>query len=204
MSDLPPNQPHAFGSPQPANWPPTSTQPGGPNPPKSGMGATKVILIVVGVFVVLGVLVVGLIGFAGWYMVKSVHKDANGQTTLNSPFGTIKTLPSDQITEKDLGIAIYPGAFPEKLGSVAKLSSITLLSAHFRTSDSADKVIAFYKDKAGSGAQIMSLPFGVGTQIQIQGQAGTSIKVLITQLTNQSGSGTRIQIDHATQTEPSK
>jgi hypothetical protein len=204
MSELPPNQHQAFGSPQPANWPPASPLPGGPNPPKSGMGATKVILIVVGVFLVLGVVVVGLLGFAGWYIVKSAHKDANGQTTLNSPFGSIKTLPSDQITENDLGIAIYPGAIPEKFGSVAKMSSFTVLSAHFRTTDPADKVIAFYKDKAGPGAQIMSLPFGVGTQIQLQGEAGAYVKILITQLTNQSGSETRIQIDHATQAEASK
>jgi hypothetical protein len=201
MSDLPPNQPQSFGSPQP-NWPPPSAQPG--VPPKSGMSATKVILIVVGVFLVLGVMVVGLLGVAGYYFVKSAHKDANGQTTLDSPFGSIKTLPSDQITEQDLGIAIYPGAIPEKFGSIAKMSSITVLSAHFRTTDSADKVIAFYKDKAGPGAQIMALPFGVGTQIQMQGQAGTSVKILITQLANQSESETRIQIDHATEAEASK
>ena len=201
MSDLPPSQPQFSSSPQP-NWPPSSGQPGAPA--KSGLGATKVILIVVGVFVVLGVMVVGLIGFTGWYIIKSAHKDANGQTTLSSPFGSIKTLPSDQITESDLGIAIYPGAVPEKLGSVAKMSSFTVLSAHFRTSDPADKVIAFYKDKAGPGAQVVSLPFGVGTQIQMQSQAGTSVKVLIEQLKIQSGSVTRIQIDHATQTEASK
>jgi hypothetical protein len=173
-------------------------------PAKSGMSATKVILIVVGVFLALGVLVVGLLGFAGWYIVKSAHKDANGQTTLNSPFGSIKTLASDQIKEQDLGIAIYPGATPERFGSVTKMGSFTVLSAHFRTSDRADKVIAFYKDKAGSGAQIMALPFGVGTQIQMPEQAGASIKVTITQLANQSASETRIQIDHATQTEESK
>jgi len=201
MSDLPPNQPQNFGTPQP-NWPPSSGQPGAPA--KSGMSATKVILIVVAVFVVLGVMVVGLIGFTGWYIIKSAHKDANGQTTLSSPFGSIKTLPSDQIKEEDLGVAIYPGAVPEKFGSVATISSITVLSAHFRTLDSADKVIAFYRDKAGPSAQIVPLPFGVGTQIQMQGQAGTSVKILITQPTNQPGSETRIQIDHATQTESSK
>jgi hypothetical protein len=79
-----------------------------------------------------------------------------------------------------------------------------VLSAHFRTLDSADKVIAFYRDKAGPSAQIVPLPFGVGTQIQMQGQAGTSVKILITQLTNQTGGETRIQIDHATQTAESK
>lgn len=168
------------------------------------MSATKVILIVVGVFVVLGILVVGLLGFAGWYIVKSAHKDANGQTTLSSPFGSIKTVPSNQIKEEDLGIAIYPGAVPEKFGSIATMSSITVLSAHFRTSDSAVKVIAFYKNQAGPAAQIMSLPFGVGTQIQVQGQAGASVKILITQLANQSESETRIQIDHATQSESSR
>jgi len=201
MSDLPPNQPESYGSPQP-NWPPSSGQPGAPA--KSGMSATKVILIVVGVFVVLGILVVGLLGFAGWYIVKSAHKDANGQTTLSSPFGSIKTVPSNQIKEEDLGIAIYPGAVPEKFGSIATMSSITVLSAHFRTSDSAVKVIAFYKNQAGPAAQIMSLPFGVGTQIQVQGQAGASVKILITQLANQSESETRIQIDHATQSESSR
>lgn len=168
------------------------------------MSATKVILIVVGVFVVLGVLVVGLLGFAGWYIVKSAHKDANGQTSLNLPFLSVQTVPSDQITEKELGIAIYPGARPEKFGSISKTGPVTILSAHFRTTDPADKVIAYYKDKAGPAAQIMSLPFGVGTQIQVQSQAGTSVKILITQLAKASESETRIQIDHATQVNASK
>ena len=205
MSELPPTQPPPLGSPQP-NWPPTTAQPAAQPvaPAKSGMSATKIILIVVGVIVVLGILVVGVLGLAGWYIVKSVHRDANGQASLNLPFVSVQSVPSDKITEKDLGIPIYPGARPEKFGSLSKTDSFTILSAHFRTSDPGDKVIAFYKDKAGPDAQVIALPFGTGTQIQAQLEAGVSIKILITELTNTTGSGTRIQIDRSTQVESPK
>jgi hypothetical protein len=203
MSELPPSQPQSFGSPQ-ANWPPSSAQPIAPKAPKSGMGATKVILIVVGVFLVLGVIVFGLLVLVGWYVEKSTHKDANGQAAITLPFGSAQTLPCDKITEKDLGILIYPGARPIKSCLLTKTSTFTGLSDRLLTSDPSEKVVAFYKDKAGPGAQITSLPFGAGTQIQAQSQAGVSIRVLITQRTNASGSETHIQIDHVTQLEASK
>jgi hypothetical protein len=156
------------------------------------MSATKVVLIIVGAFLVLGIIAVGVLGLGVWYVAKSTHKDANGQVTMNLPFGTIHTIPPDQITESDLGIPFYPGARCVT-GARSETSGFTQLSAFFLTSDSTDNVIAFYKGKAGTGAQLITLPFG-GTQFDVPGQAGTSVRVLITQRKNTSGGATSIQI----------
>jgi hypothetical protein len=196
MSDITPNQPTPFGS-QPAGVPPFQMQPVPAGPHKSGMSATKVVLIVVACFVVLGAIVVGIIGAGAWYIVKSAHTDANGQVSMKLPFGSVRTIPFDQIAESDLGIAIYPGAEPGKSVVRTETVAFTQLSAFFFTTDSADKVIAFYKEKAGPDARLMTLPFG-GTQFAVPGQAGTSIQVLITQGANATAGKTRIQITHTT------
>jgi len=196
MSDLTPNQPTVFGS-QPAGAPPFPMQPVPAGPRKSGMSATKIVLIVVACFLVLGAIVIGVIGAGVWYIVKSTHTDSNGQVSMKLPFGSVRTIPFDQITESDLGIAIYPGAEPGKSAVRTETSAFTQLSAFFLTADSADKVIAFYKEKAGPGAQVMTLPFG-GTQFAVPGQAGTSIQVTITQRTNATVGKTRIQITRST------
>ena len=196
MADFTPNQPPATGS-QSAGLPPYQLPPTTAGPRNSGMSATKIVLIVVACIVVLGATVVGIIGAGVWYVVKSAHTDANGQVSMKLPFGSVQTIPFDHIKESDLGIAIYPGAEPGKSAVRTETSAFSQLSAFFFTSDSTDKVIAFYKEKAGPDARMMTLPFS-GTQFMVPGQAGTSIQVMITQNPNVALGKTRIQITHTT------
>jgi hypothetical protein len=166
------------------------------------MSATKIILIVVGVFVALGIIAVCVIGAGVWYIAKSAHKDANGQISMNLPFGSIHTLAPDQVKESDFGVPFYPGSRC-LTGTRTDTTSFTQLTATFLTEDSSDKVIAFYKDKAGPGAHTTTLPFG-GTQVTIPAQAGASIGVLIMQSKSTTAGETRIQIVRSTPTSTPK
>src|SRR5271156_2335960 len=57
-----------------------------------GSGVLKVILIVVGVFVILGVLAVSTVGFIAWRVARSTHlKHEGDHVKIDSPFGSMET-----------------------------------------------------------------------------------------------------------------
>jgi hypothetical protein len=124
-------------------------------PPAKGGGALKIILIVVGVFVVLGVLAVGVIGFIGWRVSRSVHVDKNGNGTMTIGNQTITTGPDTSISASDLGIDVYPGAAhaPGSMNMKSAEGSVTIAS--YTTSDSVSQVVDFYKSKLGENATVV-------------------------------------------------
>jgi len=137
-----------------------SPQPVGAPPLKSGSTAVKIILIIVGVFVGLGIIVAGIVGYGIYRVAHSIHKDANGNVTITTSKGTITANGAEQFTESDLGIAIYPGATQGKGGLRMTIAGKTMVSANFLTSDSQDQVFAFYKGKAGPNATTMTTSNG--------------------------------------------
>jgi hypothetical protein len=122
--------------------PPVATQGG-------GSGVLKVILIVVGVFVILGVLAVSTVAFIGWRVARNMHvKQEGDHVKIDSPFGSVETSKNPEEIARDLGVDIYPGAQPMKNGSAtASFAGIKTASAVFKSSDSVDQVSAFYKAK---------------------------------------------------------
>jgi hypothetical protein len=195
MSEIPGNQPQPYGSPQDP-FPQSYAQPPYAPQRKSGMSATQIVLIVVGVFVALGIIAACAVGVGVWYIAKSAHKDANGQISMNLPFGSIHTIAPDKVAESDFGVPFYPGSRCVT-GTRTETTAFSQLSAMFVTPDSGDKVIAFYKEKAGPGAQAVTMPFGA-TQVTMPAQAGASVTVLITQNKNAFAGETRIQIVRST------
>jgi hypothetical protein len=114
-----------------------------------GSGVLKVILIVVGVFVILGVLAVSTVAFIGWRVARNLHVKHEGEhVKIESPFGSMETSKNPEDVARDLGVDIYPGARAERNGSAtATFGSMRTASATFKSSDSVDQVSTFYKAK---------------------------------------------------------
>lgn len=202
MPDLSDNQSTATGPFQPYTPPPLAPQPISPSPRKPGSSALKIILIVVGVFFALGVIGAGIVGYGVYRFSKSVHKDANGQISMKTPFGAVHTVSSATLTESDLGIAIYPGAEPSKNGVRMDMGAKTMVTGIFLTPDSQDKVIAFYKDKAGPSATLITMPDG--TELNQPHGGESSVAIRIRQSAGEDGGKTRIIIQHMFQNAASK
>jgi hypothetical protein len=180
--------------PQPGSFQPVPPPVGAP-PPKSGSSAVKIILIIVGVIFFLGLVVAGIVGYGIYRVAHSIHKDANGQITINTPKGAISENPNETMTASDLGIAIYPGATQGKGSLRMTIAGKSMVTANFLTPDSPDKVFAFYKDKAGPNAQIMST--GDGGIITIQ-NGSNSVTVTVNQSASENNGETQITIVNTT------
>ena len=181
-------------APQPGSFQPVPPPVGSP-PPKSGSSAVKIILIIVGVIFFLGLVVAGIVGYGIYRVAHSIHKDANGQITINTPKGAISENPNETMTASDLGIAIYPGATQGKGSLRMTIGGKSMVTANFLTPDSPDKVFAFYKDKAGPNAQIMST--GDGGIITIQ-NGSNSVTVTVNQSASENNGETQITIVNTT------
>ncbi|HKF05801.1 MAG TPA: zinc ribbon domain-containing protein [Candidatus Sulfotelmatobacter sp.] len=115
--------------------------------PQGGSNALKVVLIVVGAVIVIGVLGLGALTFIGVHIAKRsrMHQDGD-RVKVETPFGTVESTKDPEQAAKNLGIDIYPGAQVQKEGaSSALLGNIRTVSVNFESSDSVDKVCSFYK-----------------------------------------------------------
>jgi len=184
-------QPGSFQPvPAPGSFQPVPPPVGAP-PPKSGSSALKIILIILAVFVGIGIICAGIVGYGIYRIAHSVHKDANGNISVNTPKGTITANSSDTFNESDLGIEIYPGATQGKGGLRMTIAGKSMVTANFLTPDSPDKVIAFYKDKAGPNAQTMTT--GAGGMITMQ-NGSSSVTVTVSQSASENNGETQITI----------
>ena len=142
-STLPPTGPSATAS---SVLPAAATVPA---PPSEGGGALKVILIVVGVIVLIGILGVASIGFFAWRVARSSHVRQEGDyVKVETPFGTVESSKDPEEAARNLGIEVYPGARVLKEGAAsAAFGGIHTTTANFESDDSVEKVCAFYKAK---------------------------------------------------------
>ena len=129
---------------------PAAASPGpGPPAPTGGNSTLKIVLIAVGAIVVIGVLCVATVGLIGYHFGRNVHVRHEGDhVTVDTPFGSVKANNDPALAARDLGVDIYPGAQIQKSGSAsASFGNIHTIAANFESSDSLDKVCAFYKAK---------------------------------------------------------
>lgn len=121
-------------------------------PASSGGGALKVILIVVGVMVLVGILAIMSVGFFAWRVARHAHVRQDGNhVSVETPFGTVESTKDPQEAARNLGVDLYPGADVLKDGAAsATFGSIHTTSLNFETTDSPDKVCAFYKERLSS------------------------------------------------------
>jgi hypothetical protein len=147
--------PPASSAPPSAYAPPPAYAGVGTAPPqKSGNTALKIILIIVAVFVGLGILGAAGVSYVVYRASKVVHVNHDGSAVeLTTPGGTFSA-GDTAVSASDLGIDLYPGASQQKGAVRISTPKGSTVTAVFETTDSLDKVIAWYKDKLGSGASI--------------------------------------------------
>jgi hypothetical protein len=129
----------------------------GPPPSKGGSSALKIILIVVGVFVLIGVLGMVTCGIVIHRAFKSAHVSQKGDNVkVETPFGNMETSTDPDKTAQELGVEIYPGAQVQKAGTASvTFGSLHTVTAIFESNDSVDKICDFYRQKFPS-AQVAS------------------------------------------------
>lgn len=165
-------------------------------PPSSGgSSALKIILIIVGVFVALGIIAVSIFAFTVWRVSKAIHVEGNGDNmSLHTPGGSISTSTSKTYSASELGADIYPGAQTGHGSMKMDLPGVKMVTGVFLTSDSKDQVVDFYKGKLGSGASVMDTP--ETTIITLARSQQESVMVTVTQNPSQDEGKTKIAIVH--------
>ncbi len=109
--------------------------------------ALKVILIVVGVVVVLGIIGVGTLAFVVRRIAHRSHiENRDGNVRVETPFGSVQTTDDPAQASRDLGIDLYPGARVLR-GNTANIGGMHTVEAEFETGDSAEQVLVFYASK---------------------------------------------------------
>ncbi len=163
-----------------------------PPPATSGNTVLKIVLIVVGVFVVFGIIVAGIIGLSVYRVAKGAHKDSNGNVSISTPSGTITTGASANVSEADLGTALYPGAVSGQGSMNMKMPTGSMVTAVYTSTDPADKIVAFYKEKLGDQASVVQS--SNGTVLSSGEKDKDNIVITITP----EGSSSKIAIIHIT------
>jgi zinc-ribbon domain len=188
--------------PQPAAspaWTPVAVAPAQQPVQQRSGGAVKVILIVVGAFVGLGILCVALFMFGLWRVSRAVHVSNDGSVKISTPQGTLSAGSSTRVSAADLGIDIYPGAARREGGMQITTAKGSTVSAIFSTDDPMDKVVSFYKDKMGQGISVFENE--QGAILTMNGaDSKSSVVVTISTDTNAADGHTKIAIMHTKST----
>ncbi len=162
-------------------------------PPASGNSALKIVLIVVGAIVVMGILAVASAGFFAWRVAHRTHIRQDGDNVkVETPFGSVETTKDPAEAARNLGVDLYPGAEVLKNGSSSmSFGDVHTATLNSETSDSTDKVCAFYKPKFPN-AMVMSSDENQCTIVANDQKNTITINV------KAEGSKTRIVITHVT------
>jgi hypothetical protein len=168
-----------------------------PVAPKSG-GALKIILIVIAVFVGLGVLSAAGAMFGLWHMSMTVNIDRSGGVTITTPEGKITAGQTPaQVTEAEAGAPIYPGATSVEGGIKFGGATGSMATYAFKTSDSVQQVLAFYRGKFGPKVSVMETPdVAIVTSNKNENES-----VVVTIGRDESDGKTSITISHSTSTK---
>jgi hypothetical protein len=167
--------------------------------PTGGSSALKIVLIVVGALVVLGVLCVATIGLIGYHFVKNAHVRHEGDhVTVDTPFGSVEANKDPEQAARDLGVDIYPGAQVQKSGAASTtFAGVHTVAVNFESSDSVDKVCSFYKAKYPAATASTSDQNHCGLVVSDKNN-------MITISVHAGSDGTRIQISNITKNADSK
>jgi hypothetical protein len=175
--------------------PPNPAYPNIPPPPTtSGNTVLKIVLIVVGAFVLLGVMVAGVIGVEVYKMAKSTDK-GNGNVSISTPGGTITAGQNANVSAADLGVDLYPGATSSEGSMNMQTPNGSMVTAVYLSPDPSDKIVAFYKEKLGDQASIVQT--SNGTVLSAGEKDKNNVVITITP----EGSSSKIAIVHVTNTK---
>jgi hypothetical protein len=166
---------------------PPSAAPVAP-PPTGSSSALKIILMVVGGIVLIGVLGMVTCGIVLHRAFKSAKVSQKGESVkVETPFGSFSANNPEE-TVKELNVDIYPGAQVQKDGTAtASVAGIHTVTANFQSDDPVDKVCEFYKSKFTNATVSSSDPSHCSI-VSRDRDNSTNIAV------ETSGSGSRFQI----------
>ena len=178
---------------------------GAPAPPAvqpvaSGSSTVKIILIVVGVIVLLGILAVAAVGFFAWRVSRAIHVSGTGDHASVSIPGVMSANTTEKFSASDLGTDIYPGAQSEKGGVRMTLPTGSWITAIYSTSDSKDQVVAYYKSKFGSESGVID--YGETAMLTLKKSDKELVTVTVSSKPNENNGRTRLAIMHTTTTKP--
>jgi hypothetical protein len=162
-------------------------------------GALKIVLIIVGAVVCLGMLGAVAVMFGVWRISRSVHVDPSGGVTISTPGGKFSTgrTSGAHLTESEVGAPIYPGAIAEEGGFKLGAESGSMATYVFKTSDSVAEVLAFYRDKFGPKTSVMETPQGGIVTAAKNDNEG----IMVTVGRDEGENKTSIAITHTTSTK---
>jgi zinc-ribbon domain len=165
-------------------------------------GVLKIVLIIVGCIVGLGMLSAVAVMFGLWRISKSVHVDRSGGMTITTPGGTFSSgrTSAAHLSEREVGAPIYPGAVAEEGGFKLGADSGSMATYVFKTSDSVAQVLAFYRDKFGPKTSVIETPQGGIVTAAKNDNEG----VMVTVGRDENEDKTSIAITHTTSTKDSR
>jgi hypothetical protein len=165
-------------------------------------GTLKVVLIIIGAIVCLGMLAAFAVMFGLWRISRSVHVDRAGGMTITTPAGKFSSgrTSATHLSESEVGAPIYPGAVAEEGGFKLGGDSGTMATYVFKTSDSVQQVLAFYRDKFGPKTSVIETPQGGIVTAAKNDNEG----VMVTVGRDENENKTSIAITHATSTKDTR
>jgi hypothetical protein len=133
------------GEPVPGAAPPPVTRAAS----SGGGGVLKIILIVIGIFVVLGIAGAAATAFGVWKLAKATRVQQHGERVrVTSPLGTVETNQNPEQTLRQTGVDPYPGATAVPSSSTAiAVGGMKTATAEFETPDTPQQVARFYKSR---------------------------------------------------------
>jgi zinc-ribbon domain len=136
--------------------PSTGASPGTP-PPASG-NTLKLVLIVFGVIVALGVIGLATVAFVGMRIARHTRVETkDGKVRVESPFGTVVTTTNPDEVARNLGVDLYPGArIKQNNAANVDVGGIHTVAAELESDDPPDKVADFYKSKLANANVTMN------------------------------------------------
>lgn len=117
--------------------------------PSGGGNALKIVLIVVGVFVLIGVMAIAGLVVVGHHVRNRIRASQDGRSS-SVDFGGFKASTNKSNAHdlaRKIGVDLYPGAQQEGDSSEATFGKMTTATIRLTTSDSVDKVASFYKSR---------------------------------------------------------
>jgi hypothetical protein len=164
----------------------------------------KIVLVVVAVLILLGLLCAGACVYFMYRAKQGVAKlEKQAHVTFPMPAGTPEvhlrpaapaaapSPPAGPIV--DTGVPTYPGATAIGGGGQMTMGTSAVKTQQYTTSDSVDKVVAFYKDKLGPTAMVTQS----GGQALVQ-VAGTNGLINVAIAPDSSSGKTKISISNIT------
>ena len=117
--------------------------------PSSGGGALKIVLIIIGVFVLIGMLSAAALMYTAYRVRRSIHITQNGKSgSIDLPgFKASTNTTSARDLARKIGVDIYPGATQSGDSAEAQFGNMTTANIKLTTSDSVQKVADFYKSR---------------------------------------------------------